>query len=281
MTHSWLCNCAENGCSGPPPSGGGRVYTAPVGSDWSRSLWREVGTPSEDGLEPERILFAGDGSQRASITVMDELAGGAMFVLGEQVEAQPAAPAERAPLQDRIDRAIGGLCPCGALPDPGFSPYCSYDCVPNIAGAHTSTAPAGAPLATPMRWRPDLVTAANDDYLVLQSRTQRGPYTRNVYRRTGTGRVHLRLDDGHRFVGCDVPLLEDLEEFRRACKRAWERLRRELVHPDRAEPESDPEETAWVRLWQQQVACRHQPATAPNLAPPPRRPRRLEPPRIF
>ena len=56
-------------------------------------------------------------------------------------------------LLDRLDAAIDGLCPCGALPAPG-SAYCGDDCRPTHIGPHTSS-------ETAMRWRPDLASAFN------------------------------------------------------------------------------------------------------------------------
>lgn len=52
-----------------------------------------------------------------------------------------------------IDRATGGLCPCGAGPADG-SAYCSDDCRPTHIGDDTDLDEYG-PYATPARWRPD------------------------------------------------------------------------------------------------------------------------------
>lgn len=54
-------------------------------------------------------------------------------------------------LLDRIDRAVDGLCPCGADPRPN-SAYCSPDCEPTHRGEHTTSDIDG----TAMRWRPAL-----------------------------------------------------------------------------------------------------------------------------
>ncbi len=100
---------------------------------------------------------------------------------------------------DLLDHAIDGLCPCGADPRPD-SAYCSDDCVPNYHGTHTSSDTDG----TQMRWRPDLVTAVDDSDLQLIEQRRRGSRTASAYWRRGGTLMHLRLDDGHRYVGCDV-----------------------------------------------------------------------------
>ncbi|MFY1687161.1 hypothetical protein [Plantactinospora sp. WMMB782] len=108
-------------------------------------------------------------------------------------------------LLDRIDRATSGLCPCGAAPAAG-SAYCSDDCRPSHLGGDTDTREAGH-LATPMRWRPDLVTATDDHDLVVSSGPTwyEGPYRAQIFQRAGRpGSWHLRLDDGHRYVGRDL-----------------------------------------------------------------------------
>jgi hypothetical protein len=142
---------------------------------------------------------------------------------------------------DRIDNTLDGLCPCGAEPREG-SAYCSYDCEPNIRGEHTDLSPAGAH-ATPMRWRPDLVTAADDGSLTFISASRQGQFTASMYHRAGYDGFHLRLDDGHRFVGTDFcPEVEDAEADPRLFARVWERLERELTDPRHAvasEPDPD------------------------------------------
>lgn len=141
-------------------------------------------------------------------------------------------------LLDRIDHAVDGLCPCGVEPRDG-SAYCSYDCEPNIRGQHTDTREYGD-LATPMRWRPDLVSEApNEDLTPVGTRRRPvGGLFRSAFRR-GDGTVHLRLDDGHRYVGCDVS-----EEFQDpdGYSAAWGRLERELTNPRQVVPVGpDPE----------------------------------------
>lgn len=75
-----------------------------------------------------------------------------------------------------IDRAIDGLCPCGAGPRPG-SAYCSDDCVPTHRSADTTSDIDG----TAMRWRPDLVTETEDIGLTLVNQSRRGPLIASVY----------------------------------------------------------------------------------------------------
>ena len=135
-------------------------------------------------------------------------------------------------LLDRVNRAIGGLCPCGAEPAEG-SAYCSDDCRPTHISRDTDTRMSGD-LATAMRWRPDLVTEAPDDDLVLEmDNIPRGPYTGQRYWNNRTNRYHLRLNDGHRFVGTDL-----LGEVR--FEEAWQRLERELSNTRHLAADDDP-----------------------------------------
>lgn len=138
---------------------------------------------------------------------------------------------------DRIDATLYGLCPCGAQPREG-SPYCSYDCEPNHIGEHTDLSAAGShELATPMRWRPDLVTDAPDVGLTrLGGRVRSGRFWRQVFERDGTDRVHLRVDDGHRYVGADV----SAEFGHDAYDEVWERLERNLTDPRQQVPDTRP-----------------------------------------
>jgi hypothetical protein len=151
------------------------------------------------------------------------------------------APAAAAvPVEDQIDRAIAGLCPCGAEPVEEFHPYCSDDCVPNIRARDTDTAGPGAALATPMRWLPDLLSAADDSNLLpREPRAPREQFWGEVFDRVPGDALHLRLDDGHRFVGVDVPA-GDPDTLTERCERAWQRLTRELTDRRRAEPEPEP-----------------------------------------
>lgn len=134
-----------------------------------------------------------------------------------------------------IDRAIAGDCPCGAQPRPG-SAYCGPDCEPTHIGVHTDRSGM-----TAMRWRPDLVTAADDTGLTRMCGPIRvGRFTRNIYHRDGTDRVHLRLDDGNRCVGADVEPVGGGEQFAVRCHRAWQRLERELTNPASVVDDGDP-----------------------------------------
>lgn len=150
---------------------------------------------------------------------------------------------ERAPasLEDRIDRAIAGLCPCGADPSPEHSPYCSYDCVPNIGGVDTDAADAGVPYATPMRWQPDLVSAADDrDMIVRQPRRSvGGGFWAQTFQLAGADRLHLRLDDGYRFVGTDLDLA-DPGTLPERTEQTWAKLRRELTDRRQTDSSSRP-----------------------------------------
>lgn len=163
---------------------------------------------------------------------------------GRTVDAPPAQPDRPAPsLAERIDRAIDGLCPCGNSPDQEYAPYCSYDCVPNTAADDTDTGgpgwrPEGFSQPTPMRWRPDLVTATTEDPDLEPrlSRALRGNrYWTEVFRRRSTGALHLRLDDGYRFVGVDLEADEDDAKL----ERIWVRLERQLTSESALDPEPD------------------------------------------
>lgn len=139
-------------------------------------------------------------------------------------------------LLDRLDAAIDGKYPCGADPRDG-SAYCSYDCVPNHRGPDTDAPNSG--VRTPMRWRPDLVTAAPDEGLLPNPVVgRRGPYRAQFFVRADRDAVHLRLDDGHRFVGCDVELYDsaDVAVADDQITAMWTRLERELANARHAEP---------------------------------------------
>jgi hypothetical protein len=126
-------------------------------------------------------------------------------------------------LLDRIDRLVDGLCACGGEPRDG-SAYCGDDCVPNHVSVDTDLREAGD-YATPMRWRPDLVTAVDDSDRSLISEFPRGRFNAQVFEYVDTDSLHLRLDDGHRFVGCDIDGLNSAAGYR---DDAWQRLEREL-----------------------------------------------------
>lgn len=97
----------------------------------------------------------------------------------------------------RIDNVLAGnLCPCGAAPALG-SAYCGDDCTPTTSDTDGSQ----------MRWRPDLVTATDDLPIELVDEfphdTRRGLQAA-WYRYVDRDMFHARIEDGHRFVGCDV-----------------------------------------------------------------------------
>lgn len=146
---------------------------------------------------------------------------------------------------DRIDNTIaGGLCPCGATPRPG-SPYCGPDCEPTHISRDTDTRQSGH-YATPMRWRPDLVTAADDTDLIPIGSERigyTGPHRSQIFERASDHTAwHLRLDDGHRFVGCDLTDMgarQDpitVEQVARIHD-TWQRLERELGNTRHLEPD--------------------------------------------
>ncbi|MEU7170334.1 hypothetical protein ABZ949_02435 [Micromonospora tulbaghiae] len=143
----------------------------------------------------------------------------------------------------RIDNSLANLCPCGADPRPG-SPYCGPDCEPTHIAVHTDTRTTGD-YATPMRWRPDLVTAADDtDLIPLGSDTcgYTGRYNAQIFERATDPTIwHLRLDDGHRYVGCDVPDMGGRQDpisvdMLARVRDGWKRLERELGNPNHTVP---------------------------------------------
>jgi hypothetical protein len=125
---------------------------------------------------------------------------------------------------DRIDRAVGNLCPCGAEPDPQFAPYCGDDCRPNYRSQDTSSDYD----RTQMHWRPDLVTVEPDEELV--SWLPRRSYKRGwveVFERPGTDRLHVRMDDDYRYVGTDFERSPE-DTFHERYKACLQRLLAEL-----------------------------------------------------
>jgi hypothetical protein len=147
---------------------------------------------------------------------------------------------------DRIDATLDNRCPCGAPPRPG-SAYCGYDCEPTHIAADTDTRDSGH-FATPMRWRPDLVNATDDTNLNRINGTGNphgytGRYNASVYEYTDRPGVwHLRLDNGHRYVGLDITEDDvvnatDFTEFMQA---TWSRLERELDNTRHLEADDDP-----------------------------------------
>lgn len=155
----------------------------------------------------------------------------------------------------RLDAVIQGLCNCGQPPTPTYEPYCSEACAdePTHRAVHTDESESG-PYSTPMRWRPDLVTAVDDSDLVQltgipgECPGYTGRFTANIYRRGCAGdRVwHLRLDNGHRFVGCDLNDIPDEAltevdippgDFLSLLQATWRRLERELTDQRRTGPD--------------------------------------------
>lgn len=144
---------------------------------------------------------------------------------------------------DRIDNTINGLCPCGADPRDG-SPYCSADCEPTHTAADTGY--------SAMRWRPDLVTAHDDSDLIpvdvvraaATVAIREGRHNAHIYQRASDPTMwHLRLDDGHRYVGCDLADMGPVDgiisiEQTARIHDAWHRLERELTDLRRTESAS-------------------------------------------
>jgi hypothetical protein len=220
----------------------GRIFIAPLADAMNVDLWEELGLPADTDLrETLNGLNTSPGatSPILSSSPISLIVGGRAAVAGRE---RPTPT-----LEEKLDRAIAGLCPCGAEPAEHYAPYCGYDCVPNIVSDDTDSGgpgsrPAGWSPPTPMRWLPGLVSDVDDTGLQARSpRRRRGPFWAETFDRQGQDRVHLRLDDGCRFVGVDVPL-EDPDTFGERCERAWNRLEAELTDQRRAEPGSEPAE---------------------------------------
>lgn len=150
---------------------------------------------------------------------------------------------------DTIDQAIDGRCPCGADPRPG-SAYCGPDCEPTHISDDTDTNGPGrfshrhGP-ATPARWRPDLAINDEDDfgYEPINANTHyEGPFFARLLRPLDADGLHLRLDDGHRWVGHTIDRFDG--QFTSATvarmKRVWRRLERQLTDTDQAVIEQPP-----------------------------------------
>jgi hypothetical protein len=138
-----------------------------------------------------------------------------------------------------VDRAIAGLCPCGAEPAPG-SAYCGDDCTPTHLAVDTDQSRPGehGAQSTPMRWRPDLVTEHDDSRLTLSTQFRRGRYNATVYEINGADGVHCRLDDGNRYVGVDADGYQFVSD--EGLEPVWQRLERELGNSRHLDPDSDP-----------------------------------------
>jgi hypothetical protein len=135
-------------------------------------------------------------------------------------------------IEEKLDRAIAGLCPCGAEPVEEFAPYCGSDCLPTHRGANTSSAPPWMPHATAARWRPELVTEDPDAGLTLLGESATDDRLSQVFLRADARTVHLRVDDGNRFVGANLPLDAWLGAGDDVAQ-CWEDLDRELGDPRR------------------------------------------------
>lgn len=156
---------------------------------------------------------------------------------------------------ERIDAATDNLCMCGCgtpLNPAGPSAY-YVDAAHQQAWMRAQTTRPhevrGSEGVDPdqMRWRPDLVTDADDaNLLSLGSQSwYDGRYHAQVFERTDRPETwHLRLDDGHRYVGADLaevggrqdPLTAELEG---RVREAWRRLERELGDARRLVPADD------------------------------------------
>lgn len=200
----------------------GRIFIAPVGAVDDENRWLEIGMLTEDGIA------------LAEQDEVDVLSWGQLEPIRTDRPGMPASSPDPVDPLDLIDRAVAGLCPCGAAPSEQFYPYCSYDCKPNHIGGDSDTSPAGQPLATPMRWRPDLVTAADEREMTpFTHRAMNAGLGHQVWLYPDGERVQLRVDDGYRFIGADLPLAvyQDAEQAPERARK-WQALRRQLLNED-------------------------------------------------
>ncbi|RKR92806.1 hypothetical protein BDK92_7288 [Micromonospora pisi] len=152
---------------------------------------------------------------------------------------------------DQIDAAINNLCACGCgrplSPDGESAYFRSANCqarwhnaqAHNPREVYTSEDPDYQYPDGPARWRPDLVTAADDTGLTpLGSQTwYTGRFQAQIFEHDGTDAWHLRLNDGHRYVGTDLadvggrqdPVTDELVT---RIGEVWRRLERELTNRD-------------------------------------------------
>lgn len=165
-----------------------------------------------------------------------------------------------ADILEQIDATVEGRCAgpdCSAqLTDQSSSAYfCSSTCQEiwqrrQVGRPSPGSAPVrGSGYVPPdqARWRPGLVAeaAALDPDLdpnleLIVEQPHRDGMTTRWYRYPATGRQHLRLDDGHRFVGADIP--EDADALAQA--ELLGRLERELTDPRRLDLEPGRSEPA-------------------------------------
>lgn len=200
----------------------GRIFIAPVGAVDDENRWLEIGMLTEDGIA------------LAEQDEVDVLSWGQLEPIRTDRPGMPASSRDPVDPLDLIDRAVAGLCPCGTAPSEQFYPYCSYDCKPNHIGGDSDTSPAGQPLATPMRWRPDLVTAADEREMTpFTHRAMNAGLGHQVWLYPDGERVQLRVDDGYRFIGADLPLAvyQDAEQAPERARK-WQALRRQLLNED-------------------------------------------------
>lgn len=208
------------------PAGGLAIVAVQEGN-YLRFL--DLGEITSDGIiqvspEVEPVFSAGRWNEMQQL--LRPFVGRPVTEVAEELRTSPRPEPS---VMDKLDRAIADLCPCGAEPSEQFYPYCGEACVPSFIGPHTENLPPGALGATQARWRPDLVSQADDTGLVpLTERTREGRVWRQVFRRDGTDQVHLRVDNDNRFVGGDLTR-EIYENDSLAVSQRWEVLERELT----------------------------------------------------
>lgn len=182
----------------------------------------------------------------------------ALQLSSEPTRAETPAAADASHLLDRIDSTFDNLCACGCgqpVPADSLSAwFAGPDCQQRWHRAQTrdpqqverSVDPDYRYPPGPMRWRPDLVAADDDDTnlvpLDLGTLGYSGRFNASMQERADRlAAWRLRLDDGHRYValpfdGVDVRREPITPELADRVREAWQRLERELTDPRRTVP---------------------------------------------
>jgi hypothetical protein len=156
-----ICDAGRNGA----------VFIAPLSA--SGNWFEFLGSAGNDGIMPAAEL-----TQEELRELREDLrpyVGRSVTEVAEQRGIREAGTSAKPSMQEQIDRAIAQLCPCGAEPSEDFYPYCGDDCRPSIRGRHTDLRPPGTPGATPVRWRPDLVSEIDDTGMTEARRVAPSP----------------------------------------------------------------------------------------------------------
>lgn len=154
-----------------------------------------------------------------------------MLLQGAAARRQPAPSPADTDSVTAIDRAVAGLCPCGADPEPG-SAYCGDDCRP--------THRTGDAIGCAMRWAPDPLggflavdpAAPGSRQPTAVMRFDRPTFEQDMAAMRAAYRTQLVT--AVRAAGQIVDLYRSLPWYTRACLRVWAWLRHPLSRKRRA-----------------------------------------------